>query len=137
MVSNESSRCKESDKCIDFVFPTIWVPRHRPRPFLAYYAPLFSYQFTNNTHVVYQTRVFGEIQQDTRAGLPPEVLISFSLTINHFVPRHYTGCRELVLRAREYVSPAGAVPIRSLVTGRLASGGDRTTTPSRRDKSIK
>ena len=102
---------------------------HRPRPFLAYYAPLFSHRFTNNTHVGYQTRVFGEIQQDTRAGLPPEVLISFSLTINHFVPRHYTSCRELVLRARECVSPTEAVPIRSLVTGRLASGGDRTRNP--------
>ena len=38
------------------------------------------------------------IQQDTRAGLPqflglPEVLISFSLTLSHSVPRHYTSCR--------------------------------------------
>ena len=38
------------------------------------------------------------IQQDARAGLPqflgwPEVLISFSLTLSHSVPRHYTSCR--------------------------------------------
>ena len=37
-------------------------------------------------------------QQDIRAGLPqflgwPEVLISFSLTLSHSVPRHYTSCR--------------------------------------------
>ena len=68
------------------------------------------------------------IQQDTRAGLPqflgwPEVLISFSLTLSHSVPRHYTSCRGLVLRARECVSPAKAVPIRSLVTGRLLQAG--------------
>ena len=38
---------------------------------------------------------------------------------------------ELVLRARECVSPAEAVTIRSLVTVRLASGGDRTPNPPR------
>ena len=97
---------------------------HRPRPFLAYHAPLLSHRFTNNTRVGYQTRALGEIQQDTKAVLPqflgwPEVLISFSLTLSHSVPRHYISCRGLVLRAE-------AVPIRSLVTGRLASGGDRT-----------
>jgi len=37
-------------------------------------------------------------QQDTRAGLSrmlgwPEVLISFSVTLSHSVPRHYTSCR--------------------------------------------
>ena len=40
----------------------------------------------------------------------------------------------LVLRARECVSPDEAVPIRSLVTGRLASGGDRTRNPLRRKR---
>ena len=73
------------------------------------------------------------------AGLPqflgwPEVFISFSLTLSHSVPRHYTSCWGLVLRARECVSPAEAVPIRSLVTGRLASGGDRTRNPLRRKR---
>ena len=39
-----------------------------------------------------------QLIQDTRAGLPqflgwPEVLISFSLTLGHSVPRHYTSCR--------------------------------------------
>ena len=66
-------------------------------------------------------------QQDTKAGLTqflgwPEVLISFSLTLSHSVQRHYTSCRG--------VSPtAEAVPIRSLMAGRLASGGDRTRNP--------
>ena len=75
--------------------------------------------------------------QDRRAGLPqflawPEMLISFSLTLSHSVTRHYTSCRGLVLRARKCVPPA--VPIRSLVTGRLASGGDRTGNPLRRKR---
>ena len=88
--------------------------------------------------------------KDTRVGLLqflgwPEVLISFSLTLSHSVPRHYTSCRGggLVLRVRECVSPAEAVPICSLVTGRLASAGiepgtlcagsecEATTPPSR------
>ena len=48
---------------------------HRPRPFLAYNAPLFSHRFKNNTHVGYQTRAFGEIQQDTRyKGRSPPIL---------------------------------------------------------------
>ena len=69
--------------------------------------------------------VVNQLQQDTRAGLLKflgwlEVLISFSLILSHSVPRHYTSCRGLVLRARECVFPAEAVPIRSLVTGRLA-----------------
>ena len=51
-VSNESSRCKESDRCIDFTFLIIWVPR----PFLACQTFLFSYRFTNNIHVGYQTK---------------------------------------------------------------------------------
>ena len=39
------------------------------------------------------------IQQDTRAGLSrtlgwPEVRISFSVTLSHSVPGHYTSCRE-------------------------------------------
>ena len=81
--------------------------------------------------------------QDTRAGLPqflgwPEVLISFSLTQYHSAPRHYTSCRGV--SPTSCVSPAKAVPIRSLVTGRLGIepgtlrvGGEReaTTPPSR------
>ena len=62
------------------------------------------------------------MQQDTRAGLPN----FFSVTLSHTVPRHCTNCRGLVLRAMECVSPAEAVQIHSLVTRRLASGGDRT-----------
>ena len=77
------------------------------------------------------TELLLSIQQDTRTGLPqflgwPEVLISFSLALSHSIPRHYASCRGLVLRARECVFPAKAAPIRSLVTGRLASGGNRT-----------
>ena len=50
---------------------------HLPRPFLAYHAPLFSHRFTNNTHVRYQTRAFGEIQQDTRyKGRSPPIYIA-------------------------------------------------------------
>ena len=70
----------------------------------------------------------------------PEVLISssISLALCHSVPRHYTSILDvggLVLRARECVSLAEAVPNHSLVTGRLAPkriwtfclGGDRIT----------
>jgi len=97
------------------------------------YEPLLVFmRYSQHTHT-----------QDTRAGLSrtlgwPEVLISFSITLSHSVPRHYTSCRGSVLRARECVSPAEAVPNHSLVTGRLASdriwtrafclGGDRVTT---------
>ena len=76
-------------------------------------------------------------------------LIDLSILVQNIGLHTTTSCRGLVLRARECAFPAEAVPIRSLVTGRLASGGNRIRTlhagserdaitpPSRRYKSIK
>ena len=63
-------------------------------------------------------------QQNTRAGLShklgwPELLISFTVTLSRGTK---LAVGRLVLRVREYVSPAEAVPNQSLVTGRLATG---------------
>ena len=46
-----------------------------------------------------------------------------------------TCCRGLVLRARECVSPAEALTVHSMVTGPLASGGDRTRDPLHQKRS--
>ena len=71
-------------------------------------------------------------------SIPPppyfEVLISFCVTLSYSVPRHCTSRRGLVLRARECASPTEDVPIRSLLTGRLASGGDSTREPLHRKR---
>ena len=55
-------------------------------------------------------------QVDSLKGLP-EVFISFPVDLSHSVPRPSTSCRGLILRVKEYVSPAEAVPIHRLVTG--------------------
>ena len=88
---------------------------------------------TYNLHIYHNTTTRYNSKSPQFLGWP-EVLISFSLTPSHSVPRHYTSCRGLVLLARECVSPAEAVPIRSLVTGRLASGVDRTRNPLRKKR---
>ena len=61
--------------------------------------------------------------QDTRPNHLPELLeklISFSLALSYSVLRHCANCMGggLILRAKDCVSAAEAVPIHSSVTGR-------------------
>ena len=55
-------------------------------------------QICNRYVTVIRQQLVVEPSITTRAGLPqflgwPEVLISFSLTLSHSVPRYYTSCR--------------------------------------------
>ena len=84
---------------------------------------------TYNLHIYHNTTTRYKSRSPQFLGWP-EVLISFSLTPSHSV----LAVGGLVLRARECISPAEAVPICRLVTGRLASGVDRTRNPLRRKR---